>query len=101
MGAVDTMTVPDVTAPSLDVEDLMVDLSESEDDKTRPGRPVRRKLLSQVQTSGLTEEEARQKIAELKKQRAREYRKTYKDKRMALVTDKNSTIPECFSLKFI
>lgn len=31
--------------------------------------------------------------------RAREYRHRYKEKRLSLVSDKNSLAPECFSLK--
>lgn len=81
-----------------DVADLMVEEDISSDSERAP-RQSRAIEAAAVDVSGLTEEEARKKRLEFKKQRAREARQRYSEKRKMAVAEASADAPKLFRIK--
>lgn len=83
----------------LDVDDLMVDFEESDNEQREASTGTRKNLLRDVDTSGLSAEEAKKKVEKVKKERAREYRNRYRSRQLAAVSDAEPEHLQQFTIK--
>lgn len=85
-----------------DVENLMVDEEDSSDSDDQRGVPHQQRqpsIWSCIDVTGLSEEEARKKLQDMKKKRAREARERYNDKRKIAVAEAGAGTPKLFTIK--